>query len=53
MRRLERFLAAVALLVTLAFNAISAETKVITKELVNEEFTEASVALAKYTTSAT
>jgi len=52
MRRLERFLAAVALLVTLAFNAISAETKVITKELVNEEFTEASVALAKYTTSA-
>lgn len=53
MRRLERFLAVVALLVTLAFNAISAETKVITKELVNEEFTEASVALEKYATFTT
>lgn len=50
MRRLERFLAAVAILVTLAFNAISAETKVITKELVNEDFANASVALKKYVT---
>ena len=50
MRRLERFLAAVAILVTLAFNAISAETKVITKELVDEDFAEPSVALGKYAT---
>lgn len=50
MRRLERFLAAVAILVTLAFNAISAETKVVTKELVNEDFANASVALGKYAT---
>ena len=53
MRRLERFLAAVAILVTLAFNAISAETKVITKELVNEDFANASVALGKYATFTT
>ena len=53
MRRLERFLAAVALLVTLAFNAISAETKVITKEFVNESFDQASVALGKYATFST
>ena len=53
MRRLERFLAAVALLVTSAFNAISAETKVITKEFVNESFDQASVALGKYATFTT
>ncbi|MBQ7451627.1 MAG: hypothetical protein IJV60_03635, partial [Prevotella sp.] len=50
MRRLERFLAFVTLLVTAAFSSISAETKIITKTLVDEDFSKATQALANYTT---
>ena len=49
MRRLERFLAAVAILVTLAFSVISAETRIVTNTLVDEAFSMGNVSVNNYT----